>query len=302
MTSRVSNEQIVEAYKKFGSVWKAAKEVGLCGHSVWERLGTLGYKLQSSRWSPEEVGELKALAETCTSSEIARRLGRTFTAVCCQLSIMGIYTRKGRARSLPKRGSGLDKRKMEQLRRELSSWSGTAKQFCIQRGLNMTAFVEAYRRHFPDDWDAYVKAHSQLQSKTCPNCMKTFIPMTKKQKSCSGKCSSAIRSSLRYFGGKRNLAVGMMEGICQLCGKEGKSLSAHHLFGKENDAENDFLVALCVGCHQLVGLLAVRSDLGVDFFEGLIGLAMTRRHGARHPCGFHVAVDIEEVEEGDFEV
>lgn len=39
---RISDEQLLESYKRTGSVWKTAKDVGMCGQSVHERLVKIG--------------------------------------------------------------------------------------------------------------------------------------------------------------------------------------------------------------------------------------------------------------------
>jgi molybdenum-dependent DNA-binding transcriptional regulator ModE len=37
-------EELIEAYKETGSVWKAGKKLGIPGQSVHSRLSALGYK------------------------------------------------------------------------------------------------------------------------------------------------------------------------------------------------------------------------------------------------------------------
>ena len=63
---KFSNEEIIRAYKETGSVWKAAKLLGACGQSVWERLKRLNYTLPGEAWAQEEIKELVALAPQCT--------------------------------------------------------------------------------------------------------------------------------------------------------------------------------------------------------------------------------------------
>jgi hypothetical protein len=88
----------------------------------------------------------------------------------------------------------------------------------------------------------------------------------------------------------------MTEGVCQLCEKERPRLAAHHVYGKENDPDNEVMIALCPGCHGLVGHLGVRKDCTVPaFWENLIALAMLRKTGTSKPQGFHVWVEIEEL-------
>jgi len=180
------------------------------------------------------------------------------------------------------------------------NYGGSLRSFVIQRGLDLESFVQSIQRYDPKFWEQYTRNHSSLKQKSCPQCTRLFIPMTAKQSTCSRRCSILRRIDKKYFGGKRTFAIGITEGICQLCDKEKKSLSAHHIFGKENDSENDFLIALCSGCHQLVGRIGVRSDVkSVEFWENLISLSFARKDGHRRPLGFHVCVGIEELEAED---
>lgn len=39
---KASNEQILESYQRLNSVWLVAKEFGMCGQTVHERLVRLG--------------------------------------------------------------------------------------------------------------------------------------------------------------------------------------------------------------------------------------------------------------------
>lgn len=298
---RVSSEQIIVTYKSTGSVWKTGKTLGICGQSVWERLSSLGYRPYGSRWTPEEEAELANIARQCTISEAASRLGRSYAAVACKLSELGIGVRHGNLLRTPKlRGSGLNKESMTEYVRSLSNWAGSLKQFCIQRGFDLELFVQAWQKYFPQEWLDYAAKRSDLEMRSCPVCSRSFIPMTKKQKTCTRRCGSLARNDLKYFGGKRSSTIGLAEGVCQICGRSKASLSSHHIFGKENDPENDYLIAVCSGCHKLVGMLASRSDINnAELFENLIGLALARKYGHRKPVGFHICVDIDELTEGD---
>lgn len=298
---RVTNEQVIAAYRQTGNIWKAAKLLGIGGQSLWERLKRLGVSLANERWSDEEVAELLTLAESCTLAEIGRRLGRSYAGVACKVSELGIGVRYGnRVRTKLKRGSGLTKAAVAQYIKQLSNWGGPLRQFCVQRGIDLEQFVRALQHYAPDYWATYTREHSDMAMKRCPQCSAEFVPMTGKQKTCSRKCASSLRVDAKYFGGKRGMTIGLAEGVCQLCERERKVLSSHHMFGKDNDPDNDFLVALCSGCHQLVGIIGSRSDIDKpEFFETLIILALTRKYGHRKPVGFHVCVDIDELTEED---
>ena len=300
---RFTNEEIIEAYKTTGSVWRAAKTLGACGQSVWERLRKLDYRMPGEAWKDEELAELRLLATNCTIGEISRRLGRPYGSVASKISELGIGVRYGnRTRIKLQRGNGLTKASVTAYFKELSAWGGSLRQFCKQRGLDIEQFVKAAQKYKPEEWALYTTVHSDIDPKTCPQCSVQFVPMNLKQKACSRRCSTLQREDKKYFGGKRSLAVGMIEGVCQLCERERPRLAAHHVYGKENDPDNEVMVALCPGCHGLVGNLGMRKDCtSPAFWENLIALAFLRKHGHEKPVGFHVMVDIEELSEEDLE-
>jgi hypothetical protein len=141
--------------------------------------------------------------------------------------------------------------------------------------------------------------------KECPNCRATFYPTTKKQIACTRKCQANYLSDQKYFGGKRNTTIGLAEGVCQLCRQKwDKGLSSHHVLGKKNDPENTCLIALCRGCHDIVGLLTRRGfvDEAVGW-ENLIHLVVAHRladQGDTKHVGLHVFVDIERITEKEW--
>lgn len=299
---RVTNEQIVQAYRQTGSVWKAAKSLGIVGQSVWERLRGIGYEMPSRKWTREELVELTALAPTCTISEIANRLGRPYFGVACKLSELGLAQRVGNRRRFlkPTRG-GVGKKIALDYASLLPQFRGSLRQFARQHGVSLTALTTGLQQHAPDAWAAILKARG-LAEKTCPVCSRRFLPLTAKQERCSTKCTRDAHADRTYFGGKRSNTIGLAEGICQVCGREAKKgLSSHHVLGKENDPDNDVLIALCQGCHQLVGKLGRMPAITdrPEAWEALVCLALMRRHGAKRPVGYHVIVEWDEFTEAE---
>jgi hypothetical protein len=73
------------------------------------------------------------------------------------------------------------------------------------------------------------------------------------------------------------------------------------MIGKENDPENEYLVALCPGCHQLVTLLGGRTFAGTaEVWESLIQLAMIRKYGSDPKMsGVFCSVEIEILSKDD---
>src|SRR5947207_9253501 len=125
---KVSHEEIINAYKETGSVWKAGKILGVSGQSVHERLRALDYKLNGRFWTNEEKEELKLLVMNgLTAGEISRRLGRTFAAIALKISRLGLnqfYKRKTFQRNVP-RGVGFDKVSVLKYCKEIDKFQGT---------------------------------------------------------------------------------------------------------------------------------------------------------------------------------
>jgi hypothetical protein len=305
----VETDEIVRAYRETGSVWKAAKRLGIGGQSVHERLVRIGYPLASSRWTDEEIDELRALLlERLTLSDIATRLGRPYAGVAVKVSRLDLPREYKPRNRKPPRGQGYDKATTSKRLKALQAYEGKFTAFCRANGYAIDMTAQAMQRHFPTEWGAYVASRSDLPSKRCEYCDDDFVPSTGKQRFCSRKCGADQRSDISYFGGKRRTTVGLAEGICQLCNKQGaKGLSSHHVFGKENDPENTVLVALCPGCHHLVTILGgARWVDDQSTWERLISLAWSRKHGPElmqpdNPLTLEVSVDLDAYDEEEWE-
>jgi hypothetical protein len=301
---RVTGEEVVAAYRSTGSVWKAAKRIGVAGQSVWERLKLLGYRMPGAKWSEAESDELRALAGQCTIGDIAARLGRPYTSVATKLSRMGLAGGHygNRVKHKIPRGAGFDKATTERRLGELERFGGALRQFCRMHGLSIEVFVQAVQRNFPDRWLSYTKGHTNLGERPCSYCGAIFFPLTNKQVNCTRACASRRRTDQSYFGGKRRNTIGLAEGVCQLCGKQKlRGLSSHHVLGKENDPDNDVLIALCMGCHKVVTLLASRTFVDdTRIWENLISLVIARRWADKAPEAAEVVTVGVEIDFGRF--
>jgi 5-methylcytosine-specific restriction endonuclease McrA len=294
-TPRVPTPEIVQAYQETGSVWEAGKRVGLAGQTVHERLKSIGYPLRGRKWTAEEAAELRELAMAGVPlGEVARRLGRPYGTCATKASEARISFRRPRERKVP-RGAGFDKASMTKHMRALEAYAGSVTQYARANGLHVDPFVKACQRHFPERWGAYVAERSDIPSRACEYCEGEFVPASGKQRFCGRRCGDDARRDAQYFGGKRKEAVGLAEGVCQLCGaRKERGLSVHHVLGKENDPDNEALIALCAGCHQLVGHLGGRKFVtDPAALEALISLAWLRREGSKQPAGHALNVYVE---------
>jgi hypothetical protein len=300
---RASSEEIVAAYKETGSVWKAGKMLGMPGQTVHERLRLLGHPMLHRNWTDDEIAELRELLSNgVTLGEAALRLGRPYAGVAVKASRLGMSTARQAQRKVP-RGAGYDKESMRKHLLMLERFAGTATQYARANGLNIDSVVYAMQNHFPERWEAYVRAHARIPKRRCEYCEVEFYPSNGKQRFHSRQCASHAKTDRDYFGGKRKNTIGLSTGICQLCCQKKKVLHSHHILGKDNDPRNDALLALCAGCHQLVGRLAARKFLDDAVgWERLISLAWMRRNpdGLKPGEALYVEVRIEaEQEEND---
>ena len=297
---RVTSEQIIDAYKATGSVWKAGKLLGVAGQTVHKRLVLLQYPLPSATWTPEEEAELHQLVSNGVRlAEIANRLGRPYAGVALKASRTGAKSSGWGNKKLP-RGTGWDKASTLRHLKALEAFDGPITRYAKTNGLSTELLVRAVQKHCPEQWTAYVASHSDIPSCECPYCGITFIPLSGKQKFCERQCGERSRVDLAYFGGKRRTTVGLDTSTCQCCGKHTTvGLSSHHVLGKENDPDNEMLVALCRGCHKMVTFLSTRTFVEDHVaWESLISLCVMRRNGERIQSGsfpdtMHVTVEIE---------
>lgn len=300
-----TNEEIIAAYKEFGSVWKAGKHLGIAGQSVHERLRACGYKLSGSTWNEEELEELKRLANSMTIAEIASRLGRPYNGVALKISRLGIGQRYGnkQVKRIPRTGQYL-KEKITGYIRELDASGDKVTTYAKANGLDIEALANAIQRYYPDWWNAYAKRNAVKPKTECEYCKTPFYPLSHRQIYCNRKCANESRVDAGYFGGKRRNTIGLAEATCQLCGRQNvKGLSSHHVKGKENDPENDYLIALCPGCHQIVTILGGRNFAATpEIWESLIQLVLLRKNGHNPDfMGVFCSVDIEFITEGNKE-
>lgn len=301
--ARVSSQEIVEAYRQTGSVWKAGKLLGISGQTVHERLRALDYKLLGSHWTEEELDELRSLAGQMTIGQIANRLGRPYNGVAIKISRLGVGERFGnnQKKKIPRTE---EYRKINVLKYmdEIDLQKVTITKYAKQNGLSVETMARAIQRFDMNWWNKYSEEHASGPQIDCPNCKQQFWPQSKKQLFCTRKCSNDYRIDQSYFGGKRNETIGLAEGICQLCSRHVKEgLSSHHVIGKENDPDNDFLIALCRGCHQIVTILGGRNFLeNAETWESLIQLVILRKEGRKDPnFNVYAYVEIELGENND---
>jgi hypothetical protein len=231
-------------------------------------------------WSSSELAALTArLVERVPLAQVARELDRPYADVAKQASSIPIEPLP-RVRKIP-RGAGYDKASLR--KHVVALWRGklTVAQYARANGLRPEPFIAAFQLHYPEAWRDYIAARGSPHPRVCGYCEDSFYPVNGNQQFCSKKCVQDRAVDDEYFAGNRKNTVGLRSGKCQLCGAEPrKGLASHHALGKDRDPDGRLLVALCAGCHDLVGTLA-RRKLADDpvAWEALIMLVLLQRHG-----------------------
>ena len=97
--AQVSNAVLTEAYNRLGSVWKTAREVGLCGQSVHERVRRLGINRRIRVFTEAEREVLRVEYPDARRQgklhDLAARMRRTKPFICRQARVLGLTSRGG---------------------------------------------------------------------------------------------------------------------------------------------------------------------------------------------------------------
>lgn len=258
------------------------------------------WHVASLSWSVGEVSRLKELlSQGLELREIASELRRTYVGTVYKAAaVLTLGERGGKPLKIP-RSIGLSKREVHKLWEPLKSWDKKWAGFCRRHKIDAVLAASAFELYFGEMWLKEAERLG-LEKVPCPGCASMFFrPMVKGRETCSSRCAGRLRRDSEYFDGMRMNAVGMAEGVCQCCLEKPKSgLSAHHVIGKGNDPDNKLMVALCVGCHQLVTDLSLRGFLlDPEAWSRLIKLVLMRKEvqleGFSEKASFGVGVSWE---------
>lgn len=100
---KATDQEIIDAYRITGSVWKSAEKLGMCGQSVWERLKKLGY-IDDDAWTVQQIDLLKEYysvgeTEPININKLAELLGKHKTNVCRKAKELGLTTSRYRKKT-----------------------------------------------------------------------------------------------------------------------------------------------------------------------------------------------------------
>lgn len=299
-----SNEELIATYRRVGSIWKTGKELGIAGQSVHARLQALGVAMEGvgRPWTEEETSELIRMRENGVPLfEVSDRLGRSYASVACKANeVRSAYKRVPTARA-PK---GYSKAKIAKAIKEIDGSGTTLRKYAAANSMTTETLAKTIEQEHPEWWESYKRSHTDVFEAVCEYCGSKFYSISKRQKSCTRRCGATRRADESYFGGNRRSTIGLDDQVCQICLQHiKKGLSSHHVLGKENDPDNDYLVALCRGCHKIVTMLGSRKFISNPAaWERVIQYSYLRAHGERMasgPWSVYTEVILEEWDESE---
>lgn len=89
---KATDSEIIKAYKKHQSVWKAGKQLGLCGQTVHERLKRMGVNTSMNVWREEEIKQVVEAYQNpyVDLYALSALLKRNRTVICKKAGELGL--------------------------------------------------------------------------------------------------------------------------------------------------------------------------------------------------------------------
>lgn len=158
---KATDEQLIESYKKTKSVWKTAKEFGMCGQSVHERLQRLGAINPINLFTKEDYKVLEEryvlYRDSGQLQELANELGRTKQFICRKAKELGLTDKNS-----PKVALRVWKEAPEEVCRpifdRLKKSRLSVKEFCSKYNYGQSGLEKRMKELFPNEWKSMAEA------------------------------------------------------------------------------------------------------------------------------------------------
>lgn len=187
-----SNQQIIDAYKKVGNVWRAGELLGISGQSVHGRLVKLNVPRTGNPplFTPEEDARIIEYYSTHigdgTIGEFAKILGRSISSLSGHAKKLGV-TNPTAPKYFARKWKDMSEQDAQALFKDLLSTSMTATGFCRMRGLDMYGFSKTMRSFWPDEWNAIIRDRSHHGERLPTHCK---IPDCHRVATSHGMCNA----------------------------------------------------------------------------------------------------------------
>lgn len=156
---KATDEQVIEAYERLGSIWKAGKELGMCGQAVHERLRNLGVDVSQNVFTSEDERYLADRYVTYRDAGmlqvLADEMGRTKQFICRKAGTMGLTDKHGQKRYFS-RWKDMPECVMKPIWEQFKRSRKNVSEFCASRHYNVQSFHDAMTHWFPEEYDDVV--------------------------------------------------------------------------------------------------------------------------------------------------
>lgn len=163
---KVTDKELLNAYRKTRNVHKAGAILGIKGGSVHERLVRLGVDRNVNRWTASDDERLRNEYEAASASgkliDLAKSMGRTKPFICRKARSLGLTNQKREKLFLRVwKGMSADEARIHFEKFKASSL--TLGQYCTKKKIDDLGFSVLMRSHFPDEWEMVteLKGHKQ---------------------------------------------------------------------------------------------------------------------------------------------
>jgi hypothetical protein len=166
---RVSDDALVESYRRTGNVHKTGREVGLAGGTVHERLVRLGIERSANPFVDAERDRLRAeyriFSESGKLDALAQSMGRSKTTICTEAKKLGLTQRAGQRRLWHGKWKYMSESAAAALFDHFKASSLGLGRYCKEYALDDLGFSRTMQQFFPDEWDHTIEAKAPRQTK-----------------------------------------------------------------------------------------------------------------------------------------
>lgn len=164
---KASDEQLLESYNRLKNVWEVAKEFGMCGQSVHERLVKLNV-ISKNYFTKEDDDLLRKqyvlFRDLGRLDNLAEIMERDKTTICSRAKKLGLTDTKHK-KIWVSTWKYLDEDTARHIFEEFkNSKRCTVELYCKQRGWDDLGFSRTMQKYFPDEWDAVIESRSPKRS------------------------------------------------------------------------------------------------------------------------------------------
>jgi hypothetical protein len=164
---KVTDEEVLAAYRKTKNIWAAGKIVGLAGQAVHDRLVKLGEPRTHPLFAREEADVLSSKYVLYRNAgkldDLAKQMGRTKQFLCRQARKLGL-TDKGRKAPWTAKWDTLSREDAAVMFDAFKASSLGFNSYCEKNGIPKSGFYKAMKMFFADEWDSVIELKAPKQS------------------------------------------------------------------------------------------------------------------------------------------